>query len=86
MMKVNGKVSDTGVGESVGAQVEVEGLIDKSELGKRTGMRPRTIDDWMNRGILPYYKLGRSVRFKWSEIETHLATRCRVVRDECRRL
>ena len=55
-----------------------EPYIDKREVGRRTQMRPRTIDDWMQRGLLPYYKVGRSVRFKWSEVETHLATNCRI--------
>ena len=56
-----------------------EPFIEKPEVGKRLGMRPRTIDDWMKRGLLPYYKVGRSVRFKWSEVEAHLAANCRVV-------
>ena len=51
----------------------IELFINKLEVGRRTGMRPRTIDAWMKRGLLPYYKLGRSVRFKWSEVEAHLA-------------
>jgi len=34
----------------------------------------------MKRGILPYYKIGRSVSFKWSEIEAALARTCRVCR------
>ena len=58
----------------------VEPFIDKGEVGRRTQMCPRTIDDWMKRGLLPYYKLGRSVRFKWSEVESHLAANCRVCR------
>ena len=57
-----------------------EPFIDKGEAGKRLAMRPRTIDDWMKRGLLPYYKVGRSVRFKWSEVEAHLAANCRVCR------
>ena len=57
-----------------------EEFIDKPEVGKRLGMRPRTVDDWMKRGLLPYYKVGRSVRFKWSEIEAHLGQTCRVCR------
>ena len=57
-----------------------EPYIDKGEVGRRTQMRPRTIDDWMKRGLLPYYKVGRSVRFKWSEVEAHLAENCRVCR------
>ena len=31
-----------------------EPYIDKGEVGRRTQMRPRTIDDWMKRGLLPY--------------------------------
>ena len=57
-----------------------EPFIDKPEGGKRLGMRPRTVDDWMKRGLLPYYKVGRSVRFKWSDVEAHLAANCRVCR------
>lgn len=61
----------------------VEAFIDKAEVGRRTGMRPRTIDEWMKRGVLPYYKIGRSVRFKWSEVEARLQERCRVLHEEC---
>jgi excisionase family DNA binding protein len=60
----------------------IELFINKLEVGRRTGMRPRTIDAWMKRGLLPYYKLGRSVRFKWSEVEAHLASKCRVARRQ----
>jgi hypothetical protein len=28
-------------------------------------MQPRTADDWMKRGILPFYKIGHSVAFRW---------------------
>ncbi len=34
----------------------------------------------MQLGILPNYKVGRSVLFKWSEIEAHLAKTCCVSR------
>jgi excisionase family DNA binding protein len=57
---------------------EVESYIGKPEVTQRLGMSMRTVDDWMKRGLLPYYKLGRSVLFKWSEIEAHLARTCRV--------
>ena len=55
-----------------------EAFIDKSEVGRRLQMRPRTIDDWMTRGLLPYYKVNRSVRFLWSEVQEHLMQTCRV--------
>lgn len=66
--------------QGVPVSAPVEPFIDKLEVGKRLGMRPRTVDDWMSRGLLPYYKVGRSVRFKWSDVESHLSANCRVCR------
>lgn len=57
-----------------------EGFIGKKEVARRLNKGIRTVDYWMERGILPYYKIGRSVEFKWSEVETHLAQTCRVAR------
>ncbi len=56
----------------------VEPFIDKKEVGRRLGIKPRTLDEWMKRGLLVRYKIARSVRFKWSEVEAHLAATCRV--------
>ena len=50
-----------------------EPLIDKRVVASRMGFTVRALDSWMKRGLIPYYKIGRSVRFKWSEIERHLA-------------
>ena len=57
-----------------------EGFIGKAEIAQRLNKTLRTVDNWMQRGILPYYKIGRSVEFKWSEVEAHLAQTCRVCR------
>ena len=57
-----------------------EPYINKAEVGRRLGMRPRTVDAWILRGLLVHYKLSRSVRFKWSEVEAHLAANYRVCR------
>ena len=57
-----------------------EGFIDKSEIARRLNKTIRTVDNWMKRGLLPYYKIGRSVVFKWSDVETHLKANCRVAR------
>ena len=62
------------------AERPVEGFIDKVEVAKRLDKKLRTVDNWMRRGLLPYYKIGRSVSFKWSEVETHLGQNCRVCR------
>ena len=57
-----------------------EGFIGKKEIARRLNKGMRTVDYWMERGFLPYYKIGRSVEFKWSEVEAHLAQTCRVTR------
>lgn len=57
-----------------------EGFIGKTEVAQRLNKTLRTVDNWMQRGLLPYYKIGRSVVFKWSDVETHLAQTCRVSR------
>ncbi len=56
----------------------VESFIDKHELGRRLGRTSRSVDVWMRRGFVPYYKVGRSVAFKWSEVEAYLARTYRV--------
>jgi len=60
--------------------VQPEGFIDKPEVARRLNKTIRTVDNWMQLGLLPYYKIGRSVVFKWSDVETHLAQTCRVAR------
>jgi len=57
-----------------------EGFIGKAEVARRLNKTIRTVDNWMNSGILPYYKIGRSVEFKWSDVESHLRQTCRVAR------
>ena len=55
-----------------------EGFIGKTEVARRLNKTIRTVDNWMARGILPYYKLGRTVAFRWSDIEAHLQANYRV--------
>ena len=57
-----------------------EPFITRPEVARRLNKKVRTVDNWTKRGILPYYKIGRSVSFKWSEIEAALARSCRVAR------
>jgi excisionase family DNA binding protein len=58
--------------------VAFEPFINKPEVARRLGKRVRTVDNWMQQGLLPYYKIGRSVSFKWSEVEAQLEQVCRV--------
>ena len=61
-------------------QKPADEYLTKPEVAERLRKTIRTIDNWMKRGILPYYKMGRSVSFKWSDVERHLDTNCRVCR------
>jgi excisionase family DNA binding protein len=58
-----------------------EPFIGKHEVARRLNKNLRTVDNWMARRVLPYYKIGRSVSFKWSEIETALAQNFRIARS-----
>jgi len=55
-----------------------ERYLSKTEVAERLGMTARTIEHWMQRGIIPYLKIGKgrraTVLFKWADIEAHLKT------------
>ena len=59
---------------------EVEGFIDKAETARRLNCALRTLDTWMKRGLIPYYKISKKVGFKWSEVEVALRENSRVNR------
>ena len=58
-----------------------EGFIDKVEARRRLNCGARTLDTWMKRRIVPFYKISKRVAFKWSEIETAMERKYRVDRD-----
>ena len=60
------------------ARPEPEGYINKRECARRLGRTVRSIDTYMAAGIVPYYKLGRTVAFKWSEVDQHIQAHFRV--------
>jgi len=64
--------------ENLNAEKQVEGFISKPEVARRLKKTIRTVDNWMRKGLLPYYKLGRTVAFRWSEIESHTKANFRV--------
>ncbi len=57
---------------------EFEAYIDKRECAKLLGRTVRSVDTYMALGIIPYYKLGRTVAFKWSEVDAHIKAHYRV--------
>jgi hypothetical protein len=56
----------------------VEPFISKAETARRLNCGMRTLDTWMRRGIVPFYKISKKVAFKWSEVEAVLERNCRV--------
>jgi len=49
--------------------------ITKKEMAARMNVTPRTIDAWMSKGLVPFRKIGRTVRFSWPEVCEHLKSR-----------
>ena len=58
----------------------VEGYLTKEEVAKRLKKTVRTVENWQRRGIVPFVKAGRSVLFKWADVEAHLQSNFRVCR------
>lgn len=44
------------------------GLLRKRELAEKLAISKRTLDVWMHSGRIPFLKVGRSVRFRWSDV------------------
>jgi len=53
-----------------------EQFLTKAEVAAWLRKDIRTISNWMRRGWIPYYKIGRAVRFKESEVEAQLRKEC----------
>jgi len=49
-----------------------DSLITKRVLEPRLNCSVRTIDEWMRKGRLPYIKVGKSVRFRWTDVMAKL--------------
>jgi excisionase family DNA binding protein len=49
-----------------------EVLLTKAEIAARFKVTSRTIDTWMRKRLLPFRKIGRTVRFDWTEVSEHL--------------
>jgi excisionase family DNA binding protein len=50
-------------------------LLTKIEVAARMKVTPRTVDSWMKKKIIPFRKIGRAVRFDWSEVLDYLKAR-----------
>lgn len=61
-------------------EIKLEGFINKTEVARRLGKTTRTVDEWMRKGILPYYKPARCVLFRWSDVEEQIVSKFRMRR------
>ena len=68
--------------ETDGGRQVPEGFIRKREVALRVGKTVRTVDAWMRSGVLPYFKIGRSVLFRWSDVEKHIISNYRSQRSK----
>ena len=44
------------------------GLLRKRELADKLAISKRTLDVWMQKGRIPFLKVGRSVRFRLPDV------------------
>jgi excisionase family DNA binding protein len=65
--------------EASGANQVPEGYITIEEVAQRLKKTPRTVRNWQKRRVIPFIKIGRSVLFRWREIEAHLEQNFRVL-------
>jgi excisionase family DNA binding protein len=45
-----------------------DSVLTKPELATRLRRSPRTVDSWMKQKKLPYFKVGKSVLFRWEHV------------------
>ena len=60
--------------------VAPEAYISKDEVARRLNKKRRTIDEWMQKGILVHVRVGRSVLFRWSDVQKHLEENYQICR------
>ena len=55
-----------------------EGWVGKKEVAEHLGISQRTLYNWMERRLIPYMRIGRSVRFKLSEVDEAINRQIRI--------
>jgi excisionase family DNA binding protein len=54
------------------SEPETQKLVSKREIARRYGVSERTVQEWMVKGMIPYYKPGYIVRFDPAECDSAL--------------
>jgi excisionase family DNA binding protein len=84
---INAKVKESSEGraaaEVVSRQqtefsVAIERWVNKKDVAQHFKISVRTVENWMKRGLLPYIRTGKNVRFKLSEADETVNRRIKV--------
>jgi len=54
------------------------GIIDKIHVADEFKVDRKTVEHWMRRGIIPYFKIGRTVRFDAEAVMNKLREKCQI--------
>jgi len=54
-----------------------DGLLSEIEQAKRLRVHPRTMINWRARGLIPYFKIGRRILYRSSDVDRILDERYR---------
>jgi excisionase family DNA binding protein len=60
------------------ATASTDEILEKPQTAERLKVSTRTLDEWMRAGRVPYFKIGKSVRFRWPDVLAHLQHNNRV--------
>ena len=55
-----------------------EDYLTKAEVAVGMRIPIGTIEDWMKGKKIPFYRIERAIRFRWSEVQAYFAGQCRV--------
>lgn len=53
----------------------MEPVVDKNGVAELLAVSPRTVEGWVARGEIPFYRVNRMVRFRVSQVEAWLEDR-----------
>jgi excisionase family DNA binding protein len=52
-----------------------EEYLTKEGVARLLKITPRTVDNYLSRGLLPYIRIGRVIRIRVKDLEAHLVSR-----------
>ena len=61
-------------------------LLTKEQAAEMFQVSTRTVESWMAAQRIPYFKIGRVVRFRWKDVMDHLTKTSYVARKKANRV